>query len=76
MFFFQNVEVLLSVKRMAIIDVNNKIKNLLCLILVGLWRIDYLCHSPIVNLNSGLTRVQHYGVIGAQVVNDPHVNQH
>lgn len=67
---------LLSVKRMAIIDVNSKQKNLHCLMLFGVWILDYLCYSPIVNLNLGLTRVQHYGVIGAQVVKDPHANQH
>lgn len=31
---------------------------LLCIKLVDMWVLDYLCPSSIVNLNSGLTRIQ------------------
>lgn len=38
--------------------------------------IDYLCPTPIVNINSGLTRVQVYNAREAQVKKDPHFNHH
>lgn len=44
--------------------------RLLCLMLVGVWNLEYLRPSPIVNLKSRLTEVQLYNVR----VKDPHLN--
>lgn len=53
---------------------NNKNNNL-CLKLVGLRMVDYLCPYTVVNLNYVLIRVQLYNVRKALVVKDPHAIQ-
>lgn len=54
------------------IDKNKQKKLLLCLILVGLWILDYLCPAPIIQLDSSYIRGELYNERGAQVVKDPH----
>lgn len=54
----------------------NKNNNLrLCLMLVGVWMVDYMCPYTVVNLNYVLIRVQLYNARKARVVKDPHVIQ-
>lgn len=59
------------------LQINDKQKNLLlCLMMVGVWIIHYLCPSSTRKLNSGLSEVQLYNEQGVQVVKGLLANHH
>lgn len=54
----------------------NKQNILLCLIVVGVWIINYLCPPRILKLDSGHIRVELSNGRGVQAVKDPRTNYH
>lgn len=54
----------------------NKQNILLCLMVVGVWIIKYLCPSTIVKLDSGHIPVELSNGRWVQVVKDPRANYH
>lgn len=55
---------------------NKQKKLFLCLLMVIVWVLDYLCPSNILKLDSSQTLFEIYNGRGAQVIKDPHANQH
>lgn len=60
----------------CLLDVQQKKNLLLCLLMVLVWVLDYLCLSNILKLDSSQTRFEIYNGRRAQVVKDPQANQH